>query len=138
MPLAISSSHVIEMFSHVSRAQGFEVVESEQQTAMAIHRDDASFSITKIFKNCLPYMPNSFSGLNSDSHELVDEASFEGSSRSSVAQTGQPTVTAVRLQVTVDEVKCCRKITLRRVYGQSNVIKDFVALFRKRIAEMTS
>ena len=45
------------------------------------------------------------------------------------------TISAIRLNITVNEVKCCRKISLKGVYGDPNVVRGFLSVFKKKIYE---
>lgn len=40
------------------------------------------------------------------------------------------------MQVSVDEIKCSRKITLRKIYGHDQVVKDLVIAFKKKLVEV--
>ena len=39
--------------------------------------------------------------------------------------------------ISVNEVKCCRKIMIKGVYGQPQVLKALIQQFKKRISEAT-
>jgi hypothetical protein len=39
------------------------------------------------------------------------------------------------MTLSVDEVKCCRKITVKGIYGRQEVLKTFVAAFKKKLTE---
>lgn len=39
--------------------------------------------------------------------------------------------------ISVNEVKCCRKITLKGIYGQPQVLKTLIQQFKKRVGEAT-
>ncbi len=41
----------------------------------------------------------------------------------------------MRLSINVNEVKSCRKITLKGVYGDSELLKNFISLFKKKVQE---
>ena len=45
---------------------------------------------------------------------------------------GSP-ISAVRLHITVNDVKGCRKIILKGLYGDSDLLKAFICLFRQRL-----
>ena len=44
----------------------------------------------------------------------------------------------MRLQISVNEIKCCRKISLKGVYGDAAILKLFISQYRKRIHELVS
>jgi hypothetical protein len=37
--------------------------------------------------------------------------------------------------ISVDDAKCCRKITIRGTYGSSSIHKGFIAQFKKKVSE---
>ncbi|MFS8159770.1 MAG: hypothetical protein ACMG6E_06080 [Candidatus Roizmanbacteria bacterium] len=41
----------------------------------------------------------------------------------------------MKLEIRVNEVKCCRKIILKGVYGEFNRLQEFVNIFRTRVHE---
>ena len=44
--------------------------------------------------------------------------------------TNNSPISAVRLQITVNDVKGCRKITLKGLYGDAELLKVFITQFR--------
>ena len=42
-------------------------------------------------------------------------------------------ISAVRLQITVNDVKGCRKIALKGLYGDQELLKGFISLFRIKL-----
>ena len=66
----------------------------EANIATAVNKEP--FSIKRMFLRCLP-----FSDLKKEHHS----ESF---------------ISAIRLQINVNEVKCCRKLTLKGLYGEYN------------------
>lgn len=49
------------------------------------------------------------------------------------AMTGNSPISAVRLQILINDVKGCRKIILKGLYGDSELLKTFIAQFRQRL-----
>lgn len=47
--------------------------------------------------------------------------------------TNNSPISAVRLQITVNDVKGCRKITLKGLYGDSELLKTFITQFRIKL-----
>jgi hypothetical protein len=70
------------------------VIEMESNLATAVNKEP--FSIKRMFLRCLP---------------------FSGDSKKE--QPNESTISAVRLQISVNEAKCCRKITVKGLYGDS-------------------
>ena len=64
------------------------------------------FSLRKMFLKCLP---------------------FADGGR---AMTGNSAISAVRLQILINDVKGCRKIVLKGLYGDSELLKTFISIFR--------
>ena len=46
---------------------------------------------------------------------------------------GNAAISAVRLQIMVNDAKGCRKIILKGLYGDSELLKIFISLFRQRL-----
>lgn len=71
----------------------------EATMATAVNKEP--FSIKRMFLRCLPF--------------------------SGDAKREQPdAISAVRLQLSVNEAKCCRKITLKGLYGDPARIQEFI------------
>ena len=47
-------------------------------------------------------------------------------------------ISAIKLEIRVNEVKCCRKIILKGVYGEFNRLQEFVNVFRGKVHESVS
>ncbi len=47
--------------------------------------------------------------------------------------TGGSPISAVRLQISINDVKGCRKITLKGLYGDSELLKSFISQFRQKL-----
>ncbi len=75
----------------------------EQTIATAVNKEP--FSIRKMFLKCLPFADGK-GGDNMTSHSPIS---------------------AVRLQVTVNDIKGSRKITLKGLYGDSELLKRFIS-----------
>ena len=81
----------------------------EQNIATAVNKEP--FSIKRMFMRCIP---------------------FQESKKESPNDTF---ISAVRLQITVNEVKVCRKITLKGLYGEFQRLSDFINVFKAKIDE---
>jgi metal-responsive CopG/Arc/MetJ family transcriptional regulator len=42
-------------------------------------------------------------------------------------------LSAVRLQISVNEIKCCRKIALKGLYGEQARLQDFLIAFKNKL-----
>lgn len=94
----------------VSKSKSFQIIEMEANLATAVNKEP--FSFRKMFLRCLPF--------NSDSkHETPNEA----------------TISAIRLQITVNEAKCCRKIAVKGLYGDQVRLQEFTQAFKDSIQE---
>ena len=82
----------------------------EQTIATAVNKEP--FSLRKMFLKCLPF------------------AEAKGGSDN---MTNNSPISAVRLQITVNDVKGCRKITLKGLYGDSELLKTFITQFRIKL-----
>ena len=106
----------------------------EQNIATAVNKEP--FSITKLFCKCLPFQGMiSQGGTNSDGQTEFED-NFDGNTTQNI--NAQPTISAIRLQISVNEVKCCRKISLKGVYGDPGILKVFISHYKKRIHELVS
>lgn len=81
----------------------------EQSIATAVNKEP--FSIKRMFMRCLPFQ------------EFKKE------------QQTESFISAIRLQILNNEVKVCRKITLKGLYGEQQRLQDFVSAFKARIYE---
>ena len=109
VPLTLSTHDVFDVFSFVSSKTKFQVIEMEQTIATAVNKEP--FSLRKMFLKCLPFA----------------EAKGNGN------MTNNSPISAVRLQITVNDVKGCRKITLKGLYGDSELLKTFITQFRIKL-----
>lgn len=50
--------------------------------------------------------------------------------------TSSSPISAVRLQITVNDVKGCRKIILKGLYGDQDLLKGFIGLFRAKLTNL--
>jgi hypothetical protein len=105
VPLLVSPNSLIDIFMLVWNHQKFQIIEKEEAYATAVLKQ--TFSFKKLLFNWLPV----FGG----------EDSEDGS------------ISAVRILISVNEAKSCRKITLRGLYGNYNGIKSFFKLFNRKI-----
>jgi len=40
------------------------------------------------------------------------------------------------MTLSVDEIKCCRKITVKGIYGKQDVLRSFVQAFKKKLSSI--
>lgn len=110
VPLSLSTHDVFDVFSFVSSKTKFQIIEMEQTIATAVNKEP--FSLRKMFLKCLPFAENKGGSGN---------------------MTNNSPISAVRLQIMVNDVKGCRKITLKGLYGDSELLKTFIAQFRIKL-----
>ena len=79
----------------------------EQTIATAVNKEP--FSLRKMFLKCLPFADAKGGGDNMTSHSPIS---------------------AVRLQITVNDIKGSRKITLKGLYGDSELLDDECDVFQ--------
>ena len=113
VPLAISTHDVFDIFTQISGKNKFQVIEMEQTIATAVNKEP--FSLRKMFLKCLPF---------AESKGGVDN------------MTSHSPISAVRLQITVNDIKGSRKIILKGLYGDSELLKRFIAQFRQRLTQL--
>ena len=111
VPLSLSTHDVFQIFSSVSSKEKFQIIEMEENIATAVNKEP--FSLRKMFLKCLPFVENKNGGL----------------------QTNSP-ISAVRLYILVNDIKGCRKITLKGLYGDSELLKRFFAQFRQKLQSL--
>ena len=73
--------------------------------------------------------------------ELENSPEFselDNMSMNSSKQNDQATISAVRLQISINEVKCCRKLAVKGLYGDHVLLKNFISLFRKKIHDFVN
>jgi len=97
VPLSISTQDIFDIFQVVSGKEKFQIIELEQTIATAVNKEP--FSLKKMFLKCVP---------------------FADGGR---AMNGSSPISAVRLQITINDVKGCRKIILKGLYGDSELLK---------------
>ena len=83
----------------------------EQTIATAVNKEP--FSLKRMFLKCLPF----------------------SSDKGGNMTNGSP-ISAVRLHILVNDVKGCRKITLKGLYGDSELLKTFISQFRIKIHQL--
>lgn len=85
--------------------------------------------------------------LNEDNSQVMDgtlNTEMNSQRSSNAGSSGRPSrprhqesqISAIRLYITVNEIKCCRKVTLKGLYGDNNQLRKFIQLFRKRLIEV--
>ena len=52
--------------------------------------------------------------------------------------TDQSTISALRLQISINEIKCCRKVALKGLYGDQTLLKNFIGIFRGKIHDFVN
>lgn len=97
VPLSCNSSDLFEIFSLVSKKEKFQVIEMDQTIATAVNK--VHVSIKQMLMNCLPFGHNG--------HKVDDKES---------------PISAVRLQLSVNDLKGCRKVTLKGLYGDQDLL----------------
>ena len=112
VPLSINSNDIFEVFSLVSKKEKFQVIEMEQTIATAVNKEP--FSLKQMLFKCFPFTEGGRSGKDGD-------------------MTGDSPISAVRLQLSVNDMKGCRKITLKGLYGDAMLLKAFISGFRSRV-----
>ena len=103
VPLLMSTNSVLEIFKHTCKQQNFQIIELEGDSSTAVYKEP--FSFKKLIFKCIPVLGDD------------DEDS----------------VSAVRINLAVDESKGCRKITLKGLYGKSAVVKTFFKFFNRKL-----
>ncbi|CDW76663.1 UNKNOWN [Stylonychia lemnae] len=111
VPLSVSTSEIFEVFTSISKAQRFQIIEMEQSLATAVNKEP--FSIKKMFMRCIPF---------SDGKNSQQNDSF---------------ISAIRIQISVNEQKCCRKIHLKGLYGEITRLQEFSNSFKNKINEIS-
>ena len=108
VPLSISTHDIFDVFSAVSSKEKFQIIEMEQTIATAVNKEP--FSLKRMFLKCLPFTEDKGGNMTSESP-----------------------ISAVRLQISINDVKGCRKIFLKGLYGDSELLKQFIAQFRIKL-----
>lgn len=111
IPLAISGNDVFEIFTSICKGQRFQVIEMDQNIATAVNKEP--FSLKKIFQRCIPFASDATKKSDSESQ-----------------------ISAVRLQISINDVKVCRKIALKGLYGDQTKLQEFVNSFKNRLHEI--
>ncbi|CDW77121.1 UNKNOWN [Stylonychia lemnae] len=112
IPLGVSGNDIFEIFSGICKAQRFQVIEMDQNIATAVNKEP--FSIKRIFQRCFPFQ----------------DGKRENQSDSQIS--------AVRLQISLNEIKMCRKITIKGLYGEQNKLQEFITIFKNKLHELSS
>lgn len=114
VPLSLTHNDIFEVFTDISRKEKFQVIEMEQTIATAVNKEP--FSLKRIFMKCFPF-------------------SESGTRKGSQTPRDSP-ITAIRLQISVNEVKGCRKLTLKGLYGDTELLRAFIQGFRNRMHKL--
>lgn len=93
--------------------------------------------------NCFQFGSGMIAASAKDGNEFDDEnGNFDvvnsNRTNNSKSDHNSSSISAVRLQISVNEIKCCRKVTLKGVYGDSAILKQFINMFKKKIFELVS
>ena len=152
VPYTFSSNMVQDLFQQASSAQNFEVIEMEQTIATAVNKEP--FSLSKLFMQCLPatftgvFASRSSQGRRSDAstpgrHDFVEEdMGYEESNQpaglANLRRRAEPTISAVRLHIGINEAKSCRKITVKGLYGDVDLIREFLSTFRRKVHDQAA
>ena len=87
----------------------------EQTIATAVKKEP--FSFMKMLENCLP--------VKNSQQRKIDKN-----------MTDESPISAIRLQITVNDVKGCRKIFLKGLYGNTELLKNFMAQFKAKLTSL--
>ena len=87
----------------------------EQTIATAVNKEP--FSLKRMFMRCFPFVEGGKGSLGGN-------------------LTQDSPISAVRLQISVNDIKGCRKITLKGLYGDIDLLKAFVASFRVKMHQL--
>ena len=105
VPMVVTSNDVYEIFTAVCRHNDFQIIEMDQNIATAVNKEP--FSFKKILQRCIP-----FSDKSKESESIIS---------------------ALRLQISINDVKCCRKVSLKGLYGDHSKLQGFVGTFKNKL-----
>lgn len=108
VPLVVSTSSIMDVFQQTSKQQKFQVIEKEDAFSTAVFKE--AFSLKSYIFKCIPVWGNS-----------EDDS-----------------VSAVRVFISVNEEKSCRKVTLKGLYGNFKTIRMFFKFFNRKIQSKLS
>ena len=103
IPLSMTVASIIEVFNETWKQQNFKVIEYEAGNATAVFK--APFSLKKIIFKWIPIF----------------------------GEDDEESVSAIRVILSVDESKGCRKVTIKGLYGNVVVLKSFIKFFNRKI-----
>jgi hypothetical protein len=112
VPLSVNSNDIFDIFTVVSKKEKFQVIEMDQTIATAVNKEP--FSFKQLIMRCFPFTE----GGQKDDKESP--------------------ISAVRLQLSVNDLKGCRKITLKGLYGDQDLLKAFIDNFRQRVINLVN
>ena len=81
----------------------------EQGTATAVNKEQ--FSFKRMFMKCIPF------------HDHKKDAPTDSM------------ISAIKMEIRVNETKCCRKISVKGVYGDYGRLQEYVNSFRNKVYE---
>jgi hypothetical protein len=105
VPLLVSPNSIFDIFMIVWKLQNFQIIEKEEEYSTAVFKEP--FSFKKILFKWVPI----FGG----------EDSEDGS------------MSAIRILISVNESKSCRKVTIKGLYGNYHNIRTFFKIFNRKI-----
>ena len=105
VPLLVSPTSIMDIFKQVSKQQNFQIIEKKESYATAVFKEP--FSFKKFIFKCVPV--------------FGEDGDEDGS------------VSAIRILISVNEAKSCRKICLQGLYGNYAALKTFFKFFNRKI-----
>lgn len=115
IPLSIQPARIFQQFEQVATKQYFQVIEAEENVATAVSRDQ--FSLKQLFSRCFPM------NKPSDDDELG-------------VGSGGSAVCAIKLQISVNDVKGCRRVIVKGLSGENSKINQFTGQFRAAVHDL--
>jgi hypothetical protein len=94
VPLNMAISSIFQHFSTVAKRENFQIIEMEQTMATAVNKEPISFK--RMFFNCLPFQ-----------------------SKDQKQEGADACISAVRLQISFNDAKNCRKVIVKGLYGNN-------------------
>ena len=104
--IKVSSDDILGLFAKISQNLGFQLIEREANFATSVYK--APFSFKNIFKKCLP--PRN-------------------------GPAGQ-SLSAIRLQIMIDEQSQLKKIFLKSLYGDNAILTQFIIQFKAKFKDV--
>ena len=111
VPLSLSTHDIFDIFTGVSAKEKFQIIEMDQTIATAVNKEP--FSLKRMFLKCLPFNEGRGGNMSSNSP-----------------------ISAVRLHIMINDVKGCRKIALKGLYGDSDLLKTFITQYKIKLQQL--